>query len=105
LSIFKAPKAVIFTIESIRRRFFWGFKENERKIIWFRWKKILADKIYGGLGVRSIKAKNLSLLGKWRWRFLNEKDTLWRKVISKIHGSDGGFDDNSTSSEHKSSLG
>ncbi|GKB05904.1 RNA-directed DNA polymerase, eukaryota, reverse transcriptase zinc-binding domain protein [Tanacetum coccineum] len=56
------------------------------------WQKVIADKKDGGLGVGSIKAKNLSLLGKWRWQFLNEKDALWSKVISKIYGSDGGFD-------------
>ncbi|GJY76889.1 hypothetical protein Tco_0482005 [Tanacetum coccineum] len=33
----------------------------------------------------------MSLLSKWRWRYLNEAGALWRKVISKIHGSDGGF--------------
>ncbi|GJW21628.1 hypothetical protein Tco_0032250 [Tanacetum coccineum] len=27
-----------------------------------------------------------------RWRYLNEAGALWRKVISKIHGSDGGFE-------------
>ncbi|GJS66678.1 hypothetical protein Tco_0681242 [Tanacetum coccineum] len=77
---------------ALRRSFFWGFKENEKKIVWVRWQKILADKKDGGLGIRSIKAKNMSLLGKWRWRYLNETGALWRKVISKIHGSDGGFE-------------
>ncbi|GKE24209.1 hypothetical protein Tco_1435721, partial [Tanacetum coccineum] len=50
------------------------------------------DKKDGGLGVGSVKAEKLSLLGKWRWRILNEKDALWRKVISKIYGLDRGFD-------------
>ncbi|GKC00637.1 hypothetical protein Tco_0986773 [Tanacetum coccineum] len=92
LGMISAPNSFISTIESIRRRFFWGFKENEKKIVWVRWQNIIADKKYGGLGVGSIKAKNLSLLGKWRWRFLNEKDALLWKVISKIYDSDGGFD-------------
>nr|GEU48707.1 RNA-directed DNA polymerase, eukaryota, reverse transcriptase zinc-binding domain protein [Tanacetum cinerariifolium] len=43
------------------------------------------------LGIGSIKAKNLALTGKWRWCFLVEHNALWRKVISEIHGSDGGF--------------
>ncbi|GKC88879.1 hypothetical protein Tco_1149528 [Tanacetum coccineum] len=30
--------------------------------------------------------------GLFRWRYLNEAGALWRKVISKIHGSDGGFE-------------
>ena len=97
LSIFRAPISVISHIEALRRRFFWGFKENEKKIFWVRWQKILAGKKDDGLGVGSIKAKNMSLLGKWRWRYLNETGALWRKVISKIHGSDGGFEANTGS--------
>ncbi|GJU36754.1 retrovirus-related pol polyprotein from transposon TNT 1-94 [Tanacetum coccineum] len=92
LSLFRAPVYVISHIEALRRSFFWGFNENEKKIVWVRWQKILADKKDGGLGIGSIKAKNMSLLGKWRWHYLNETGALWRKVISKIHGSDGGFE-------------
>ncbi|GJY92937.1 hypothetical protein Tco_0508719 [Tanacetum coccineum] len=33
LSIFKASKSVISHLETIRRRFFWGFKENEHKMV------------------------------------------------------------------------
>ncbi|GKD07238.1 RNA-directed DNA polymerase, eukaryota, reverse transcriptase zinc-binding domain protein, partial [Tanacetum coccineum] len=77
---------------ALRISFFWGFNENEKKIVWVRWQKILADKKDGGLGIGSIKAKNMSLLGKRRWHYLNETGALWRKVISKIHGFDGGFE-------------
>ncbi|PWA91209.1 RNA-directed DNA polymerase, eukaryota, Reverse transcriptase zinc-binding domain protein [Artemisia annua] len=45
----------------------------------------------GGLGIGSIKAKNLRLLGKWRRRFHNEKEALWCKVITGVHGNEGGF--------------
>ncbi|PWA76752.1 hypothetical protein CTI12_AA229920 [Artemisia annua] len=44
------------------------------------------------VGGRSIRSENVSLLGKWRWCYLNETGVLWRKVISKMHGSDGGFE-------------
>ncbi|GJR16541.1 RNA-directed DNA polymerase, eukaryota, reverse transcriptase zinc-binding domain protein, partial [Tanacetum coccineum] len=54
-------------------------------------KAILADCDKGGLGIGSIKAKNISLLGKWWCQFLLEKDALWRKVIAAIHGVDVGF--------------
>ncbi|GJS48409.1 hypothetical protein Tco_0598530 [Tanacetum coccineum] len=49
---------------------------------------------YGGLGVGNIKAKHLGLIGKWKWRFLNERGALWRKVITEIHGPNGGFEAN-----------
>ncbi|GKA64936.1 hypothetical protein Tco_0764643 [Tanacetum coccineum] len=45
----------------------------------------------GGLGVGSLLAKNLSLLGKWKWRFLTKKEALWRIVIKEFYGDSGGF--------------
>ncbi|GJU10288.1 putative RNA-directed DNA polymerase, eukaryota, reverse transcriptase zinc-binding domain protein [Tanacetum coccineum] len=42
--------------------------------------------------VESIKAKNMRLLGKWKWHFLNESDALRRRVIVEFHGVNGGFD-------------
>lgn len=57
----------------------------------------MASHEFGGLGVGSIKAKNLRLLGKWYWRFKHEKKELWIKVISSIYGNDGGFNSSPTS--------
>ncbi|GKD61379.1 RNA-directed DNA polymerase, eukaryota, reverse transcriptase zinc-binding domain protein, partial [Tanacetum coccineum] len=91
LSLFKAPTSVIFLLESIRRRFFWGFKDNETKMVWVSWQKIMSSTKNGGLGVESIKAKNMGLMGKWKWHFLNESGALWRRVIVELHGVNGGF--------------
>ncbi|GJW79771.1 RNA-directed DNA polymerase, eukaryota, reverse transcriptase zinc-binding domain protein [Tanacetum coccineum] len=54
--------------------------------------KIMSSTKNGGLGVESIKAKNIGLMGKWKWRFLNESGALWRRVIVELHGVNGGFD-------------
>nr|GFB54326.1 RNA-directed DNA polymerase, eukaryota, reverse transcriptase zinc-binding domain protein [Tanacetum cinerariifolium] len=40
----------------------------------------------GGLGICSLRSSNQALLAKWWWRFLNENDALWCKVIRSIHG-------------------
>ncbi|GKA33991.1 putative RNA-directed DNA polymerase, eukaryota, reverse transcriptase zinc-binding domain protein [Tanacetum coccineum] len=73
LSLFKAHVKIINIMESIRARFLWGFKENEKGISWVKWNSILPSRKLGGLGVDSLHAKNLGLLGKWKWRFLSEK--------------------------------
>ncbi|GKA47535.1 TRAF-type zinc finger domain-containing protein 1-like protein [Tanacetum coccineum] len=78
-------------LEKTRRRFFWGFKEDERGMSWFNWKTVLSPFNKGGLGIGSIRAKNLALLGKWWWRFHVEKDALWNKAIGEIYGRDGGL--------------
>lgn len=35
----------------------------------------------GGLDFGSFEALNHALIQKWRWWFVNEKDSLWEKVI------------------------
>ncbi|PWA65580.1 hypothetical protein CTI12_AA332140 [Artemisia annua] len=74
-------------------------------MVWISWKNIMANRDFGGLGVGSIRSKNLSLLGKWRWRFLMEKEAIWRKVISKFHGVDGGFSNTTGPGLKKGVLG
>ncbi|GJT68519.1 putative RNA-directed DNA polymerase [Tanacetum coccineum] len=90
-SIFRAPSKVLQNLEKIRSRIFWGFKEGSKGISWVKWSKVCSNKSVGGLGVGSLKSMNLGLLGKWRWRFLNEQEALWRKVISVLYDNDGGF--------------
>jgi len=46
----------------------------------------------GGLGVRDLRLFNEALLGKWLWRYMNEKDSLWRRVVrSKFGDNDFGW--------------
>ncbi|GJR02333.1 RNA-directed DNA polymerase, eukaryota [Tanacetum coccineum] len=87
LAIFKAPKSVLYAMESIRSRFFNGAKEGDRKISWIKWHSVLAAKEHGGLGVSSFYALNRALLFKWFWRFLSRDNSLWFKVVSAIHGT------------------
>ncbi|XP_023757451.1 uncharacterized protein LOC111905950 [Lactuca sativa] len=43
-SLFKASKKVIENLESIRRNFLWGKKENKRKINWVAWNTLTKPK-------------------------------------------------------------
>jgi hypothetical protein len=40
--------------------------------------------------VRHLVPFNKALLGKWHWRFANEKNALWREVIVSKYGSGRG---------------
>ncbi|GJY64946.1 RNA-directed DNA polymerase, eukaryota, reverse transcriptase zinc-binding domain protein [Tanacetum coccineum] len=91
-SIFKAPEAVIKQLESLRASFFWGASGDKKKLAWIKWSNILASLDKGGLGVGSLKAFNMSLLLKWRWRLLKYLSALWVKVVKSIHGDEGGFE-------------
>nr|GFC92000.1 RNA-directed DNA polymerase, eukaryota, reverse transcriptase zinc-binding domain protein [Tanacetum cinerariifolium] len=74
-------------MESIRRNFFNGIRDGEKKIAWVSWSKVLASKSNGGLGVSSFYAINRGLLFKWIWRFLSRDQSLWSQVIHALHGS------------------
>ncbi|GJR90742.1 RNA-directed DNA polymerase, eukaryota, reverse transcriptase zinc-binding domain protein [Tanacetum coccineum] len=56
---------------------------------WVSWRKVMAHKQYGGLGVSSLFALNRALLFKWIWRFLTNEAGLWLNVVKVIHGDNG----------------
>ncbi|XP_071687760.1 uncharacterized protein [Rutidosis leptorrhynchoides] len=68
MSLFKCPETVLKRLESIRAIFFWGGSNSVKKMSWLKWDKVLASFDKGGLNVGSLKAFNLALLFKWRWR-------------------------------------
>ncbi|GKA42376.1 RNA-directed DNA polymerase, eukaryota, reverse transcriptase zinc-binding domain protein [Tanacetum coccineum] len=72
--------------------FFWGGSGEKKKMAWFKWEYVLASFDKGGLRIGSLKAFNLALLQKWRWRFVNNPDSLWVWVIKAIHGGEACLD-------------
>ncbi|GKE21047.1 hypothetical protein Tco_1432559, partial [Tanacetum coccineum] len=66
------------------------------EITWVSWKKVLAHKNQGGLGVNSLYALNLTLMFKWIWRFLSSLSSLWTRVIKSIHGNSGGLENHTS---------
>ena len=88
-SLFKAPSGILKELEGIRRKFFWGANNDNRKSASIAWDKVLNSKEKGGLGIGSLQAQNYSLLVKWWWRFKTEEYTLWRKAIVALHGPIG----------------
>nr|GEX15802.1 hypothetical protein [Tanacetum cinerariifolium] len=87
LSIYKAPKSVLHSMESLRRNFFNGSQCSERKITWIKWSTTLASKKNGGLGISSLYALNRALLFKWVWRFISRDNSMWCLLILSMHGS------------------
>jgi len=43
--------------------------------------------VEGGLELRDVKAVNLSLLVKWRLRYLQNRITLWKVVLMVKYGA------------------
>ncbi|GKC60405.1 RNA-directed DNA polymerase, eukaryota, partial [Tanacetum coccineum] len=85
----KVPSKVLQVLESIRGQFFNGHDVGSNKATWVKWNSVLTDKKHGGLGVSSLYALNRGLMLKWVWKFLTQKESLWTKVITAIHGVNG----------------
>ena len=39
--------------------------------------------------MKNLEKFNVALLGKWRWRLLKERGSLWGKVIESKYGAEG----------------
>nr|GEX65776.1 RNA-directed DNA polymerase, eukaryota [Tanacetum cinerariifolium] len=92
-----APESVLNDLERIRSNFFWGGNQDGKKMAWVKWPIILNSYDNGGLNIDSLKAFNLALLQKWRWRLFTSPNDLWVKVVKAFHGHEGGFDNNGCS--------
>lgn len=57
-----------------------------KKFHLMNWSQVRQHLSLGGLGIRNLKLFNRALLGKWLWRFGNEREALWRRVISSKYG-------------------
>ena len=57
-------------IERLQRDFLWsGIGEGKRDHL-VRWDVVCKPKAIGGFGFGNISQRNLALLGKWLWRYL-----------------------------------
>ncbi|KAL0559838.1 hypothetical protein IC582_000218 [Cucumis melo] len=81
MSVFKVPKGIAQKIEASWRNFLWNGASNGHNISLIRWNQIVSPKEKGGLGIHSVNSTNFALLCKWLWKFLTEKDPLWKRLI------------------------
>ena len=58
-----------------------------KKFHLMNWSLVCQPLNLGGLGICNLRLFNRALLGKWLWRFGNEREALWRQVILSKYGS------------------
>jgi hypothetical protein len=90
LSLFLIPASVANRIEKLYRDFLWGGLGEEFKFHLVSWAKVCSPISEGGLGIRNLRTFNRALLGKWLWRYVNEREARWRVVVDAKFGSMGG---------------
>ena len=86
MSLFPIPKGVVAKIVSITRAFLWCGDSEKKCIPMVAWSTVQLPKALGGLGIGNIWHKNISLLFKWIWRFLQNPDSMWCKVVREKYG-------------------
>ena len=75
------PVKILEGLDRVNRNFLWGSSETTRKIHWIGWQKVTRTKEEGGLNLQTARGRNVALLAKLNWRFNNEKEAPWAKVL------------------------
>lgn len=86
MSIFPIPAGVIANIIMIQQNFLWCGYDGKRGFPLIAWDWIEPAKSQGGLGIGNLKHRNIALLFKWLWRFFQEPNSLWRRVVTEKSG-------------------
>ena len=80
MSLFKLPKSMCDSINSLLAKYWWGQNKEERKIHSVNWKKLCKSKQEGGMGFRDLHTFNLAMLSKQAWRLTQDTNSLFYKV-------------------------
>lgn len=81
ISCFKLPDSLCEDLTSLIRNFWWGQRQEEKKMVWLSWKKLRAPKASGGMGFKSLKEFNLAMLAKQGWQLQQRQNSLAYHVL------------------------
>lgn len=57
-------------------------RKGKRRYYLVKWEEVKKPIRQGGVDIRSLVEMNVAVQGKWLWRYLNEVDEMWKKIIA-----------------------
>ncbi|GLU13484.1 hypothetical protein SLE2022_301180 [Rubroshorea leprosula] len=91
MSCFLFPTGVCQDINKIIRKFWWGQKNDERKLCWVSWNQLSKSKHVGGMGFKDLYCFNLAMLARQAWRLLQNPNALWVRVLKSLYFPNSSF--------------
>lgn len=88
LSVRLPPVRIKNLLDGIMSRFLLGGAKDDRKLHLVSWESITKPFNRGGLGVLDLGGMNTVLLVKWIYRYGNENDRIWRRVVTATSAFD-----------------
>lgn len=84
------PVGVQNKLHNLRSKFLWGGSANSRKLHLVDWNMVsfLVDR--GALDITRLENLNTALIVQWIYRYVNELNNLWRRIVSTMSGTDLG---------------
>ncbi|XP_026450861.1 uncharacterized protein LOC113350986 [Papaver somniferum] len=90
MSTFKMPKNLLRKLDTIQRRFWWGFKSNRGSNL-IAWQNMCLSKDLGGLAFIDLEMLNHALLTKLAWRIYHQQDQLLGRLPKAKYFKDENF--------------
>lgn len=91
MSVFQLPKSLCRDLNAMMNKIFWGYKENDHKMIWMRSGKMGLAKQHGVLACRDLECFNLALLAKQGWCLLHHPNSLVALIMKEKYYLQQGF--------------
>lgn len=88
MSIFHITPQVDKRLDMLRSDFLWQHNQEKKGVHLVNWKTLTLRKQQRGIGIQILRKQNQSSLMKWLWRYSNQDQSLWRRVIKEKYGKE-----------------
>ncbi|KAL5858823.1 hypothetical protein ACOSQ4_000119 [Xanthoceras sorbifolium] len=78
----KLPNDLCCRLDKVNRDFLWGHTVDKKTVHLVNWRTVCTPKGNGGLGIKSTKLMNQSLLAKAGWRILQGDKGVWSQLLT-----------------------